>query len=77
MLYGDCDAVVRSPYGPFAAALEHLVRHTEPEVLREHLGAGGGELTRLLPELVTRGRRAARARRRPTRTPSATGSTRP
>ena len=44
MLYGDCDAVVGSPYGPFAAALGHLVRHTEPEVLREHLGAGGGEL---------------------------------
>ena len=54
VLYGDCDSVVGSPYGPFAAALEHLVRHTEPEVLREHLGAGGGELTRLMPELVTR-----------------------
>ncbi len=26
VLYGDCDAVVGSPYGPFAAALEHLVR---------------------------------------------------
>src|SRR6478736_10208451 len=25
VLYGDCDAVVGSPYGPFAAALEHLV----------------------------------------------------
>src|SRR5512147_384222 len=42
VLYGDCDAVVGSPYGPFAVALEHLVRHTEPAVLREHLGAGGG-----------------------------------
>ena len=54
VLYGDCDAVVGSAYGPFAAALEHLVRHTEPEVLREHLGPGGAELTRLMPELVTR-----------------------
>jgi DNA-binding CsgD family transcriptional regulator len=54
VLYGDCDSVVGSPYGPFAAALDHLVRHTEPETLREHLGVGGPELTRLLPELETR-----------------------
>ena len=54
MLYGDCDGVVGSPYGPFAAALEHLVRHTDPETLRRHLGATGGELTRLLPELEAR-----------------------
>jgi DNA-binding CsgD family transcriptional regulator/tetratricopeptide (TPR) repeat protein len=54
VLYGDCDAVVGSPYGAFAAALGHLVRHTDPATLREHLGAGAGELTRLLPELVTR-----------------------
>lgn len=54
VLYGDCNAVVGSPYGPFAAALEHLVRHTEPATLRQHLGAGAGELTRLMPELVTR-----------------------
>jgi DNA-binding CsgD family transcriptional regulator len=51
VLYGDCDAVVASPYGPFAAALEHLVRHTDPETLRRHLGAEDAELTRLLPEL--------------------------
>jgi DNA-binding CsgD family transcriptional regulator len=54
VLYGDCDGVVGSPYGPFAAALEHLVRHTDPETLRLHLGAGGPELTRLLPELARR-----------------------
>ena len=54
VLYGDCDAVVGTPYGPFAAALEHLVRHADPEALRPHLVQGGGELTRLLPGLATR-----------------------
>ncbi len=54
VLYGDCDGVVGSPYGPFAAALDHLVRHADPEMLRQHLGASGGELTRLLPELEPR-----------------------
>jgi DNA-binding CsgD family transcriptional regulator len=54
VLYGDCDAVVGSPYGPFAAALEHLVRHADPETLRRHLGPSSGELTRLIPELGPR-----------------------
>lgn len=54
VLYGDCDAVVGFPYGPFAAALEHLVRHVEPGRLRSLLGPGGGELTRLLPDLSAR-----------------------
>ncbi len=54
VLYGDCDGVVGSPYGPFVPALEHLVAHTEPETLRRHLGAGGGELARLLPGLRER-----------------------
>ena len=54
VLYGDCDAVVGTPYGPFAAALEHLVRHADPDVLRPHLVRGGGELARLLPGLSAR-----------------------
>jgi len=54
VLYGDCDGVVGSPYGPFAAALEHLVRHADPEVLRGHLAAAGADLTRLLPGLEAR-----------------------
>ncbi|MFI5028915.1 MAG: ATP-binding protein, partial [Solirubrobacterales bacterium] len=51
VLYGACDAVVRTPYGPFVEALDRLVRVTEVEELRAALGAAGGELTRLLPDL--------------------------
>ena len=54
VLYGGCDAVVRTPYGPFLTALEHLVRTTEPDTLGADLGTGGGELTRLLPDLALR-----------------------
>ncbi len=50
VLYGACDAVVRTPYGPFVEALDRLVRVTEVAELRTALG-GGGELTRLLPDL--------------------------
>ena len=51
VLYGACDAVVRTPYGPFVEALDRLVRAIEVEELGAALGAGGGELTRLLPDL--------------------------
>ncbi len=54
VLYGACDAVVRSPYGPFVEALDHLARVSEPADLREALGPSGGELTRLLPDLPAR-----------------------
>jgi predicted ATPase len=54
VLYGACDAVVRTPYGPFVTALEQLTRISEPDVLRADLGTGGGELTRLLPDLSQR-----------------------
>ena len=54
VLYGACDAVVQTPYRPFADALDQLARGTDPEVLREDLGAAGGELTRLLPDLGAR-----------------------
>jgi predicted ATPase/DNA-binding CsgD family transcriptional regulator len=54
VLYGACDAVVRTPYGPFAEALGDLVRWSEPTVLRADLGPTGGELIRLLPELAAR-----------------------
>ena len=49
VLYGACDAVVQTPYGPFAQALEHLARVIDPVEMRAALGGSGGELTRLLP----------------------------
>src|SRR6476469_2658127 len=51
VLYGACDAVVRTPYRPFVEALDQLVRSSDPAELRDDLGAAGGELTRLLPDL--------------------------
>src|SRR5436305_11235093 len=51
VLYGACDAVVRTPYGPFAQALVRLTRLIDPRELRAALGDCAGELTRLLPEL--------------------------
>lgn len=54
VLYGACDAVVRTPYRPFVEALDHLVRTTDAKLLREDLGNAGGELSRLLPDLPAR-----------------------
>jgi DNA-binding CsgD family transcriptional regulator len=54
VLYGACDSVVRRPYRPFVEALDQLARSTDPAALREDLGASGGELTRLLPDLEQR-----------------------
>ena len=54
VLYGACDAVVRTPYGPFVEALDHLARVLDPDELSAALGTTGGELTRLLPELAVR-----------------------
>src|SRR5690242_14978873 len=54
VLYGECDAVVRTPYGPFVQALDHLARVVDPAEVRAALGTGGGELTRLLPDLPLR-----------------------
>jgi DNA-binding CsgD family transcriptional regulator/tetratricopeptide (TPR) repeat protein len=54
VLYGACDVLVPTPYGPFVQALDHLARVTEPADLRAALGTGGGELTRLLPDLPLR-----------------------
>jgi len=54
VLYGACDSVVRRPYRPLVEALDQLVRTTDDATLRADLGAGGGELTRLLPDLEHR-----------------------
>ena len=54
VLCGACDAVVRTPYGPFVEALDQLTRSIDPTELRAVLGTGGGEVTRLLPDLTLR-----------------------
>jgi DNA-binding CsgD family transcriptional regulator/tetratricopeptide (TPR) repeat protein len=55
ILYGACDAVVPTPYGPFVEALDRLVRVAErAEDPVAELGPGAGELTRLLPDLAAR-----------------------
>jgi DNA-binding CsgD family transcriptional regulator/tetratricopeptide (TPR) repeat protein len=55
ILYGACDAVVPTPYGPFVEALDRLVRVAErAEDPVAELGPGAGELTRLLPDLASR-----------------------
>lgn len=51
VLDGACDAVVRTPYGAFVEALDRLVAVTGVAALRAALGAGAGELRRLLPYL--------------------------
>ncbi len=53
-LRGACDAVVRTPYGPFVEALGTLVEALDDEQLAGALEAGGGELARLLPGLASR-----------------------
>jgi DNA-binding CsgD family transcriptional regulator len=54
VLYGACDAVVRTPYQAFADSLDQLTRLVEPATLRSDLGPAGGELARMLPELPLR-----------------------
>ena len=53
VLYGDCDAVVGSPYAPFATALVELARGggMGPAVL-DGLGASRADLARLVPDLA-------------------------
>ena len=54
VLYGACDAVVPTPYGPFVEAFEGLVRTVDSDELRAALGPRGGELARLVPDLPAR-----------------------
>src|SRR5438270_7414214 len=58
VLYGACDPVVRTPFGPFLEALGQLVRATGVEALRGDLGPTGAELARLLPDLQPTSREA-------------------
>jgi DNA-binding CsgD family transcriptional regulator len=54
VLYGACDAVLRTPYRPFVDVLEQLVRASDDAALGEDIGPSGGELVRLLPDLPAR-----------------------
>src|SRR5437763_12584631 len=45
VLYGACDAVVRTPYRPLVEVLDQLVRSSDPATLRDDLGSNPGELT--------------------------------
>src|ERR1700754_799160 len=49
VLHGACDAVVRTPFGPFVEALDQLASSVDPDDMRAALGSTSGELTRLLP----------------------------
>jgi DNA-binding CsgD family transcriptional regulator/tetratricopeptide (TPR) repeat protein len=54
VIYGACDAVVPTPYGPFAEALYQLIRGADAEGLRDDLANSGGELLRVMPDLRER-----------------------
>ena len=62
VLYGDCDAVVGSPYAPFATALTELVRSGDVAAsVIDGLGPSRADLARLVPELGPPPDRPARA----------------
>ena len=76
VLYGACDAVVRTPYGPFVEALDHLARTAEPSELRSALGTGAASSHACSP--ICRSLSVASGlRSRPIQTRSATGCIRP
>ncbi|HEV3364770.1 MAG TPA: AAA family ATPase, partial [Acidimicrobiia bacterium] len=54
VLAGRCDEDLGVPYQPFVEALRHFADHTPPEELRGRLGRYGGELTRLVPDVIDR-----------------------
>ena len=76
VLYGACDAVVRTPYGPFVEALERLVRVTERGGAARRARCRRRRADPAAARSARPGRRAAAGRSRPTPTPSATASTR-
>ncbi len=54
VLYGRCSEDLAVPYQPVIEALRTVIAGRDPAALRELLGPAGGELARLLPELVPR-----------------------
>ncbi len=54
VLWGRCDEDLGAPYGPFAEALRHYVSVTPPDQVRAEIGALGGELVRIVPDITSR-----------------------
>ncbi len=54
VLWGRCDEDLGAPYGPFAEALRHYVSVTPPDQVRAEVGALGGELVRIVPDITSR-----------------------
>ncbi len=54
VLLGRCDEDLSVPYGPFVEALSLYVANAKEELLRAHVQAHSGELTRLVPAMATR-----------------------
>ena len=54
ILWGRCDEELGVPFEPFAEALRHYASCVPVDRLRAELGPLGGELTRMLPDLVAR-----------------------
>lgn len=54
VLYGRCDEELGDAYQPFAEALRHYVASCWLEQLVAHVDAHGGDLSRLVPEIVRR-----------------------
>ena len=75
VLYGACDSVVRSPYGPFVEALCSLSVGIDAETLREAIWARGRRAVTAAAGPAGSGRRADARRPASTPTPSATAST--
>ena len=76
VLYGACDAVVRTPYGPFVEALDHARAGRRPRraagrARHRRAASSRGCCPTCRPASAT-----CRRRSRPTRTPSATACTR-
>jgi predicted ATPase/class 3 adenylate cyclase len=62
VLYGRCDEGLGIPYQPWVESLSHLVAHVPDTVLEAHVGARGGDLLALVPDLAMRSRRVPIAR---------------
>jgi len=54
VLWGRCDEELSVPFEPFAEALRHYVSCVPADRVKAELGALGGELSRILPDLSAR-----------------------